>query len=219
MPLNKIYNILHVHIPKCAGTSIENILDVSTAEHFYTTEKNNTFLQKTDIDAFSDIEYRMCMSKSMQHYSLLELKKILGVEEFSKYRKITVVRNPYDRLVSAYHFSVFGYKHNVPFSEFVFNSLSMNPATRNWLYDGHLETQFSYLANERGDLLDIDKIYKFENIDECISDLLTLTGKNKFPHILKSTDKMDFLSYYTPEIKKNVYNFYKIDFDSFGYNY
>lgn len=221
MPINYTHKILFIHIPKCAGTSVQTILETNTKGNFYTEQRTLEDLAFLPKDRFTDQEYRICMSKNRQHYTFKELTKILSPEIINNFKKISIVRNPYDRLVSEYYFRRNLYKAysglDEVFGDFVKTVLRLDPYTRNWLYDGHLETQTSYLINDQDNFNSIDKIFKFENLNECFEHLNSITNKNLKPHARATIKRKHFDEYYTPELKELVYEFYKEDFINFNY--
>jgi hypothetical protein len=212
MPINYNYKTIFIHIPKCAGTSVEFLLDTLNETNLYTqgVKTKNSLC----FDKFTDEEYRICASKNMQHYTFRELKKVLPEEIITSFKKFSIVRNPYDRLVSEFYFAITPYKD---FEEFVKNVLSLDVYTRNWLYDGHIETQSSFLINEQNNFNSIDNIFKYEQLDECFAFLKNITGKSAKPHLKKTQDREPWQNYYTTELKEIVYNFYRDDFINFNY--
>lgn len=225
MPVSHKHKIIFIHIPKCAGTSVESVLFKSSdiflpkdkEMYFYTEGLTPTKLASLPLEKFTDEEYRICASKNMQHYTYKELAKILPENILNSYQKIAVVRNPYDRLVSEYHFCEGSVKIHKNFNDFVKTALNLEKYKRNWLYDGHLETQTSYLINEKNSFNSIDKIFKFENLNECFEYLNLFTSIKQKPHARRSNNRDSFEKYYTSELKEIVYNFYKEDFINFNY--
>lgn len=225
MPISYEYKIIFIHVPKCAGTSVESVLSGTVDSfsfankklEFYTESLTPTSLASLPLDKFTDKEFRLCASKNKQHYTYRELAKILSEDVLDSYQKITVVRNPYDRLVSEYHFCEGSVKIHKDFNNFVRTALALEEYKRNWLYDGHLETQTSFLINEKGNFSSIDKIFKFEDLNTCFDYLNNITGKIYKPHARRSNNRDSYEKYYTPELKELVYNFYKEDFINFNY--
>ena len=218
MPISHKYKVIFIHVPKCAGTSIEHLLDIEGDQCFFTMGTKELGIKYIPKDVFTVEEYTQCTNKNMQHYTLIELSKILQSDIFNTYKKISVVRNPYSRLVSEYNFRKTLYTPAVTtFVDLVKERLNLDKVERNKIYDGHLETQTSFLTNKEGNFNSIDKIYKFENLNECIEDINKLTGKKELPHLRTSKINKPWQEYYTPELKELVYNFYKEDFVNFGY--
>lgn len=218
MPISYDHKILFIHVPKCAGTSIEGILNCKDENKFYTESLTSQTLASLPINSFTDREYRICASKNKQHYTYRELIKILPKNIIENFEKIAVVRNPYDRLVSEYYYSAYNIKSYRNFEEFVRAALKLDLYTRNWLYDGHLETQTSYLINEQENFNSINKIFKFEEINTCFDYLNKIIGKVCRPHLRAASNRKPYSEYYTSELKEIVYNFYKDDFTNFNYS-
>ena len=214
MPISAAYQTLFIHIPKTAGSTIDYHLRQNNPELDRGKYFANVALKK-----FTNEEYRLCLSKPLQHLTYREMAKILPENILKDYKKFTVVRNPYDRLVSEYYFSQKYVKIYKDFEEFVRKALYLDLFTRVWLFDGHLETQTSYSINENKNFQSIDYIFKYENLNECFQYLKSITSKNVTQHLRKSLERKKFQEYYTPELKQIVQEFYKEDFINFNYSF
>ena len=216
MPISYKHKIIFIHIPKCAGTTIEYILDTKTLDEYYSNQFANP-LSAIPVESFTNEEYRLCACKSRQHYTLIELQKCLPVEAFNSFKKIAIVRNPYERLRSEYCYvaNMGMISARTSFEKFIKEFLSLDLYTRNWYFDGHLETQTSFLINKQGNFNSLDKIYHFEELDKCLNDMNNITGNKKNYH-LRETNKKDAV--YNNELKNIVYMFYKQDFINFNYS-
>ena len=73
-----LYPLIFFHIPKNAGVSIRRILEIDTKMHPF------NFTKTTNLG--------------------IDIKKYTDPDIFKSYHKFTVVRNPWDRMVSLYHF-------------------------------------------------------------------------------------------------------------------
>lgn len=207
MPISYTYNTVFIHIPKCAGTTIEKMLGTCTPEEYFNFKKVSIGSEKS----------------LPQHFTYLELKSSLNIE-WKNFFVFSVVRNPYDRLASEYTYrkNILSMNSNTElgdFSNFV-THLNMDRSTRSNVFQRHLETQSSFLKDETGNISSAIKIYKTENLKECMGTIKDITGVS-FSNLYWSKKSPDIGSYknlYTPEIKEIVYNFYKEDFDNFGYS-
>lgn len=209
MPISYTYNIIFIHVPKCAGTTIEKILGTCTEREYYALRK----------------KAEQWNNKTPQHLTYLELKNKLTIN-WSDYYTFSVVRNPYSRFVSEYNyrkdlFSKTKRPEHDPktFSEFITN-LSMGVNERILAFDGHLETQSSFLKNEANILESSIQIFKFEDLAPCWTMLEEKTGVAYSIDLWsrKSNVEIPYQEFYTPETKNIIYNFYKEDFDNFGYS-
>lgn len=209
MPISYTYNLIFIHIPKCAGTTIEKMIGTCTSAEYY------------------DLKSRLKSGqlKTPQHFTYLELKNVLDVD-WSNYHAFSIVRNPYTRFVSEYNYrkDLFT-KTKKPehdpkdFVSFV-GCLDMEVSQRTQLFDGHLETQSSFLKNEIGAIESSIQVFNFENLAPCWTMIEEKTGVKYTPYFWfrKNNSNIPYQDFYTPELKSIVYNFYKEDFDNFNYN-
>lgn len=194
MPICHNKKIAFIHIPKTAGSTIEKALDLQNADNFYQEKKFKNYL--------------VCP----QHLTCKELSNEI---DLTHYDIFTIVRNPYDRIVSEfYHMKnnewLFKLR-NLSFSDFIYSILELDPVERKYIFDGHLEPQCSFLE----DWWDKVNIFKYENLSECFNYLNQLYGPLIFGHEKKCNHAK--LYQWTDELKNIVYSLYWSDFDKFGY--
>jgi len=105
------------------------------------------------------------------------------------------------------------------FSNFI-ECLNKDASHRISAYDGHLETQSSFLKNESGSIESSVQIFKFEDLTSCWAMLEEKTGVKYSIDLWsrKSNVEIPYQEFYTTETKNIIYNFYKEDFDNFGYS-
>ena len=84
--------LLFVHIEKTGGNSLSHVFQKYTVEKIY---KHNGY--SDGLETF-EIKGKYTLNK---HQNLSDYKNLLGVK-FKKFKIITVIRNPLDRLISAY---------------------------------------------------------------------------------------------------------------------
>ena len=158
-------------IPKTGTTSIENVL------RKYCDEDEEDVL--------------------VQHQRLKNVEHLLD----ESYYKFCFFRNPWDRMVSWYHFSVKqgGYFFNHPHDKLSFDEwLARSKVT------GTLKKRQTHWIESRGKLIPDVAIYKFEEMDDAwkhICETLDISGE--LPHINKSKHK-HYSEYYTEESKRIV---------------
>ena len=83
----------------------------------------------------------------------------------------------------------------------------------------HFIPQHYYVAKGRKIL--VDKVYRFEEMDEAIADLgqkLSIQIENKHVNKTSSREK-DYRKYYTKESAKIVADVYREDIEMFGYEF
>lgn len=216
MPILHNKKLIFVHIPKTGGTSIENALDIQTHQEFFGFQRCGEcmpeILEKFSIEERNKIKYT-----TPQHLTALQLKTIFGDTTFNKYQKFTIVRNPYDRLVSEYcyikqtvnkHFICY---KNLDFAQFVVKCLNLPNMARHALFDNHFTPQSKFIEPFKPNKKFI--VFKFEEIAKVFEWLSV-----ESVHLRQSDDRKPWQEYYTPELMQMVYNFYKEDFDNFNYS-
>jgi hypothetical protein len=218
MPISYQYKTIFLHIPKCGGTSIEKVLGTATIEEFFSFKKVSTHKEFfISPEKFSADDFSLCMSKTPQHFTFMELKKSIPPETFDSYLKFSVIRNPYTRFVSEYN-HIKGKIKLVNTFEDLIKCLQMDRKDRIKIFDGHLETQTSFLINAENKIDSNIKIFRFENIQECFDLLHQLTPIKVVPHARKNKEERPWQSYFTDDTKSIVSEFYAEDFINFGYD-
>lgn len=160
-------------------------------------------------------------------HQMLKYYEAYDPKRFRSYYKFTFTRNPYDRLVSAYHYVLqiendfdqvwaTTYLNGVDsFSDFVHRL--KNPVYRNQVFK-HLvfKPQHQFVQDLNGQIA-IDFVGRFENLEE---DFKIICERLKIANTLlfSNRSKHDpYHNYYTPELAALVYSYYKEDFIKFGY--
>ncbi len=167
-------------------------------------------------------------------------------EKFWKeYRKFTIVRNPYSRLVSIFHYVIQHRRHSFEsisapspsyetvghpsFGEWVYDNFSAfkNPFNLNspeaergkdWMIGSPFwfSPQERFLRSETGEI----DVFRIEDGIEKIESYLASIGvEKKIPHVNKSSHQ-PWQSYYDEKILSivNEYDFIKSDCTAFGYD-
>lgn len=185
---------IFVHIPKCAGISVNNALFGNLAGG---------------------------------HTTLDDYLCIFEAKRFSNYFKFTFVRNPWDRLVSAYIFLQKGgindYDH-----AFFQKELSMyedfNDFVRHWLNSEnikkyhHFKPQLHYIV-DRYNRVTVDYIGYFETINEDFEYISRQINVKSSLGKENSVNRKSYQEYYELDTKKIVAEVYKDDIVAFNYSF
>lgn len=152
------------------------------------------------------------------------LKEQLG-HKYNEYFKFTIVRNPWDRMVSYYHFlkdDPIGTKYSYP------GGLADDESFKSWIMrrfgpgsqihpNGDYYTK-KWLGDYDGNIL-VDHIIKFENFEEELQPILDKYELNKpIPHLNKSI-REPYQEYYDDESKEIVRENFAKDIILFGYKF
>lgn len=162
------------------------------------------------------------------HITLYTYQMIFPKHKFEKYFKFSFVRNPMDRLVSAFMFMKSGGAHEQDkrwseeylsdypdFESFVMNGLKDDEI----LEYPHFRPQTSFLKGQNGKI-QIDFIGHLETIQRDFNQVTSRLGiKRELVHINKTKSKRnDYDTYYTDKMNDIVGDVYKTDFSILGYD-
>ena len=150
-------------------------------------------------------------------------KKCLTFEEFKSYPKFSIVRNPWDRVVSLYSYFTQTkklrnkWKYDVPFfDDFVENFFRYCNSRKD--LKNHA-TPCHYYTHYKGKKF-VDYIGKFENLNEDINSIFKRVGikPTKLP-VRNNSFRMKYQNYYTDRTRMLVKQYYKQDIELFGYKF
>jgi hypothetical protein len=169
-------DIIFVHIPKTAGTSIR-----------YSLGFNNMDKAK----------------KIRDHYTVKEIIDLIGKEKWNNAFKFTFVRNPWDRLCSFYSFrlkkgKIKDISHKKSFKQWALYELGeRDPSSKkrfnlipqtNWLVDNQNNIQLNFIG-------------RFENLNQDFQRLGKLISFNTIlPHLNISNRENDYRLQYDDEL-------------------
>jgi len=150
--------------------------------------------------------------------------------KFSQYFKFTLVRNPYERILSAFLFFKNGGLNTKDqywdqkklsqfntFEDFVL-ALKSDSFANKIMLKNHFLPQTDYITDENNNLA-LDYIGKVETIENDIKKIATKLGISnvKLPHTNKSPREHHF--YYNQHLREIVKYRYQKDFDTLNYKY
>jgi hypothetical protein len=229
------YRCVFVHIPKAAGQSIEQVflnlhgLDWQSRSALLLRANSDPELGPPRLAHLHAADYVRC--------------GYLSQEQFSDYFSFTVVRNPWDRMVSLYHY--LGFHRRCSFSFFVqalFHQYLAGPLR--WF----VGPQFEFVCDEQKRLL-VKRVLKFEQLEQEFSQVCgTLDiGPLALPHLNSrasargrsmAPELADYVSripvseadssqevfthyqdYYDPDSRAIVGNYYEADAALFDYQF
>lgn len=210
MLISKENRVVFVHIPRTGGTSVRRAL---RAQQDAPYEPNVQKIQHT-ITALLPVTVKHILANCLQATPLrylvtgaghptMVLMRLLR-PEVAEYRSFAFVRNPYDRIVSAYEFACATNEYGGSFDEYVRHCLC------------HLQPQSNYLY--LGGRRLVDFIGRFERFEEDFHDLCARLGLGELnlAHVGETTREA-YLDYFTPRTLKKVEKAYAADFALFEY--
>lgn len=164
------------------------------------------------------------------HMSIREYQIAFSKSEFNSYFKFTFVRNPWDRLVSAYFFLNEGglnesdrkwAKENLsPYTDF--DSFVKGWVNRENVHSwNHFCPQYTYIFTKGSTTPMLDFIGRFENLEKDFLYIQKRTGIDSKLLCLNRTEarNKDYKTYYTDATKQIVADVYRDDIEILGYNF
>ena len=157
------------------------------------------------------------------HLMATEVMEQIGMDAWNQAFKFTVVRNPWDKVVSHYEYRRKKNKteiasRDVPFSEWVFKTYGPNKDTFYYNNPRSFQPQVEWLKDTDG-VVSMDYIIRFESINEGFEQVCDAIGLDvELPH-LNASKRVDYRSYYNAETRAIVAQWFREDIQAFGYEF
>jgi len=209
---NKEINILLIHIPKTGGTSLEVYF---SRKYFIPLNENSLFMFSKHAIS-NDFNHKI----SLQHQTyntLFKFRNELNInfsDENNKIKIISIVRNPYDRIISdLFYFRLINIDSN---PDKVYNVIKFFINTNTHRFDNHNIPQYLFITDETEKLIDNIIILKNETLT---NDMINI-GFTDFKvnlNINEILHKSKYDVYLNTDSIKLINSFYKKDFELFNY--
>jgi hypothetical protein len=164
------------------------------------------------------------------HHTLRYFRYVYAKHEFDGYFKFTFVRNPWDRVVSAFHYLGEEQRYGVDrrwrdehlscyqgFEDFVMTGLH-RPEVLRWF---HFTPQWDYVSVPWSSKSPVDFVGRYENLPHdfgVVAERLGLSAKLAVRNQGRER-KADYRSYYSPASRQKVADVYARDIREFGYEF
>ncbi len=170
------------------------------------------FVRGKNIHKIKELLWRLItLKKYTSHIPAMELMKIIPKKTWGEYYKFCVERNPWDKVLSHYHFERQRYKkydEDISFDEYL--SVAELP------YDYRRYTNFT------GEII-VDRVLKYENLNKELAEVFEQLGipfngtlsSNEKSHYRK--DRRTYKAIYTPAQREIVHKLFKTEINLHGY--
>lgn len=178
--INHRYKCVFVHVPRTSGTSVECMFGV-------------------DMDMIGG-----------KHSKASDIFDIIGKTRWEDYFKFTIVRNPWDRVISHFHQPYYHTINNLSGKNLKYFLNHYKPAP----HESGVECS-DYIDRD-----DLDFIGKFENRQQDIKHICDVVGLTNLSNIHKRRTKhKHYTEYYDDETREMVKNRYAKDIKYFDYEF
>lgn len=157
------------------------------------------------------------------HLTGKEIIAKIGKQKWESAYKFTVVRNPWDKVVSLYEYRRKKNKTKIASSGMTFTEwvkLTHGHARDPYYYNNikSFQAQVEWLKDDQDEIA-IDFIARFESLKSDFDKIKSATGiRADLPHLNAST-RESYQNYYTDETRELVARWYQEDIDLFGYTF
>ncbi len=214
------HKFIFVHVPKCAGTSIETYFG-HNAEHLNQDHRTIRELEPLALSPLATVDGLQILAKRARN----RVQRLTGgghatlnTDQYNSYYKFAFVRNPWDRTVSWYKNMMrnksmrqaAGLAENCDLATFVESQSGK----------GGLRPQTYWLNNARGELA-VDFVGRFEQLEADftkVCDHLEMPRED-LPKMLVKGGRADYRALYTPQLEKQVGKLFKEEISLFGYSF
>ena len=204
---NDDINVLFIHIPKTGGSSIEEYLSY---KYKIKLDNSSLYLFTQDKRLLNE---NMKINSSLQHLTynqIVENRKVLNIH-FDNIKIITIVRNPYERIVSDLFFNNLITKDTS--KETVFDII--NQYLESDKYDNHNIPQHNFITNDNQEIIPNIHILRTESLNNDMHHL-GYTDFNLFSNA--NPNKVKYADYLNNKSIEIINNFYHLDFILFSYD-
>lgn len=225
MIVNHTHKFIFVHVPKSAGTSVTELF--SQYSTYRDLEVGGTLLGEALQNEF---KRRFGLTK---HATAAEIREVVGDELWSSYFTFGVVRNPYARAQSTFHFMKRwrGNKEmdRLKFLEKMpdFRSYALSPKMKKKAAHRLLWSQTQWLCDADGQPV-VNRVARLESLDDDLAQIqAAIPGLVQGADVAQSAPKKNKsaadddallqLLRDDPEVEQALYEAYEDDFKAFGY--
>jgi hypothetical protein len=217
------YHCIFIHIPKCAGTSIETALghprEKGRRDHRSIRMVENPFLIPA---AFSSVDNILEGLHRFKHQyideiSLPENKLTVTQEQYRSYFKFTIIRNPWARVYSWYKDVMRHEPHKKYYR--ITGEISLADFLRSFYGGGGLRPQLYWMKDFNGSI-PFDFIGRFENLTEDFQEICSYIGANGIELPCENSgNNADYRDGFNNVSREIVMDLYREEIEFFGYTF
>ena len=201
MPYYPELNLLFIHIPKTGGTKIEDNLREIYDEELFSMIPNDIFPEP----------YQNISLQHQLYVTFLKFPKLINFD-LEKVKIFTVIRNPYNRIISGLFWRNLIKKISKP--DEVFEVIKNKYLYRDDL-DNHNLPQHKFITDSKGKLIPGIRIFHTETLNEDNEELNKFLGTEI--DIFHKKANTDYSKYLNNDSIQLINEFYQRDFEIFNF--
>ena len=215
MILSRGRRYIFIHIPKTGGTALTLALEArATKDDIIVADTPKARARKRRLKRVETA------GRLWKHATLADIRGLATDEEISAFFTFTLVRNPWDRMVSYYHWlrtQSFGHPAVALAKRLEFSAFLNAPQTRASLAAHPYASYVTTAANEER----CDLFLRLEHMEEDLAPLETHLGfrLGPLPRVNESSRARDWCGYYTAASAAVVAEICAEDISRFGYRF
>ncbi len=205
---------IFVHIPKTGGTSLAQALEARA-------KKDDILIGDTEKARRRQrrVQGLQAAGRLWKHSTLADIDGVVSGEDIAEWFCFTLVRNPWDRMVSYYHWlqnqsfdhPAVGLAKSMNFSEFLHA-----PHVKDAFASNHAAT---YMTTSRGEHC-ADLYIRLEHFEQDVEPLWSHLGfRLEMPHLNRSDRESDYRSLYSAADAEQLAALCAKDIARFGYTF
>ena len=158
------------------------------------------------------------------HIPAVQFRQAIGHQIWDSIYKFSFVRNPWDRVLSFYHYRIKVkriHDINISFREYVLQLGEANENTPGFMFQVTRYGAYNYLYDQNDNLL-VDYVGKYETRENDLKVISEKIGASMLGslHVQKaSPDNSHYSNYYDDETIDVIYNLYRRDIEAFNYRF
>lgn len=167
-------------------------------------------------------------SSPLPHLSVRDYKVIFGQTTYKNYFKFSFVRNPWDKILSAYIYLKMGRctTRDKEWADMNLGSYKdFESFVKSWVNPKNIHTYVHFVPQyrficDRNLVPEVDFVGHFENFEKDFKDIQEILGlHSQLQHLNKSNRARNYQDYYTQETREIIAHVYRRDIEIFGYNF
>ncbi len=216
MLVSHLYNFIFTKTSKTAGTSVEVYFEPYCLHEHIRSSREGNGMCVSDAGIIGQRGYQASRKKWYNHMSASKIRHQLGREAWNNYYKFTTIRNPFQKVVSAFHFEVKNAKKIIEHRQL------LKFFFREWLMLGKLfNDRDRYIIDNE---ICLDYFIRYDQLHEGIEHVCDELGlpfePERLPQ-LKSNHrprKVDYAEYYELDTLALVAKHFSYEIRKFGFS-